>query len=66
MFEYIFCNYNTFWPTLVFCYGFLQDKACEEVEETMDKSSSEYETDEDWEMERKIQAAIIEKDKVKG
>ena len=41
-----------------------QDKACEDVDETLEGSSSEYETDEEWEVERKKQAAIMEKDKV--
>ncbi|CAH1785180.1 unnamed protein product [Owenia fusiformis] len=43
------------------------DKACAEIDEDADRSgsasSSEYETDEDWEVERKKQQAIYEKDK---
>jgi hypothetical protein len=40
----------------------LKDKACES---NSDKSSDgEYETDEEWETERKKQAAVLEKDKV--
>ena len=56
--------------TLPYCIWydhFLQDKACEDVEEMKSGSSEEeYETDEEWEVERKKQAAILEKDKVQN
>ncbi|KAK3104066.1 hypothetical protein FSP39_024146 [Pinctada imbricata] len=38
------------------------DKLCEEIDKEEKKSSSEYETDEEWELERRKQQAIVEKD----
>lgn len=42
----------------------LQDKALQEIDQSEEKSSSEYETDEEWEIERKKQLANEEKNKV--
>lgn len=39
------------------------DKACESVDRDHASSGEEYETDEEWENERKRQAAVLEKDK---
>ncbi|KAK3584877.1 hypothetical protein CHS0354_023462 [Potamilus streckersoni] len=39
------------------------DKECAKVEDKEDSSSSDYETDEEWELERKKQQALMEKDK---
>lgn len=42
----------------------MQDKALQEIDQSEEKSSSEYETDEEWEIERKKQLANEEKNKV--
>lgn len=41
-----------------------QDKACDSLDKSGGSSSESYETDEEWETERKKQAAVLEKDKV--
>ena len=56
--------FSLFFLLLFKIHLYLQDKACEDVDETAEGSSSDYETDEEWEVERKKQAAIMEKDKV--
>ena len=43
---------------------FFQDKELEKIEAKEKSESSEYETDEEWEIERKKQMASTEKEKV--
>jgi len=55
------------WPQYIWSkvYSFLyQNKACDDVGDKSASSEGEYETDEEWETERKQQAAVLEKDKV--
>ena len=41
-----------------------QDKALEEIDDERASTSSEYETDEEWEQERKQKQAVVLKDQV--